>query len=119
MTGLVFVPYTTNRILTFGFTEVARSRDGWQHADPPWAARLVKAHKNAVENLVVFAPLALAVAVTGAGSAATALACYTYFWARVVHAVGYAAGFTPVRGLSFVVGVVCQVTLALRLLGLV
>jgi len=35
---------------------------------------------NAVENLVVFAPLAIAVQVTGSGNAVTALACEIYFW---------------------------------------
>ena len=49
--------------------------------------RAVRAHLNAVENLAVFAPLALAVHVTGAGTPLTAAASMTYFAARALHLI--------------------------------
>src|SRR2546427_214275 len=55
----------------------------------PWARRLIKAHVNAVENLIVFAPLVLAVYAVGVTSALTAAACMVFFWARVVHVLAH------------------------------
>jgi hypothetical protein len=50
-----------------------------------WAQRMMKAHDNAVENLVVFAALVLAAHALGVSDGATATACVVYFWARIVH----------------------------------
>ncbi|MFL6695312.1 MAG: MAPEG family protein [Ramlibacter sp.] len=49
-----------------------------------WAQRLMAAHDNAVENLVVFAALVLAANAMGISNAAIATASLVYFWARVV-----------------------------------
>jgi uncharacterized MAPEG superfamily protein len=82
-----------------------------------WADRSMAAHRNAVENLVVFAPLALAVHIMNMGSALTGWACAVFFFARLVHYLVYAAGIPVLRTLAFAVGWVVQVILALRLLG--
>ena len=62
LTGLLWVPYILNRILVRGlFGSMANpSRNDKPHAE--WATRLMFAHDNAVENLVVFAPLVLILA---------------------------------------------------------
>ena len=77
-------------------------RDAQPHAD--WAYRLMNAHNNAVENLVVFAPLALAVHALGISAPMTALACALYFWSRVAHAVVYAVGAPILRTIAFLIG---------------
>ena len=56
MTATLWLPYIVNRVMELGPPPTS-----WYPApDPPpkapWAARAVKAHMNAVENLVVFAP---------------------------------------------------------------
>ena len=115
-TALMWVPYILNMIAVRGIRDAV----GYpEHPKPlaPWAARMKAAHANAVENLVVFAALVLAVEIANANSEATALAAMVYFWARVVHFVAHTLAVPWVRTLAFVAGVGCQVTLALQLLG--
>ena len=115
MTGLLWVPYLINRITEIGPWETL----GVPRLKPSasWAERLMRAHANAVENLVVFAPLALVVHVSGVASPMTALACAVYFWARVVHAGAYVAAIPVLRTLAFTAGFFSQAVLALHLLG--
>jgi len=70
---------------------------------------------NAVESLVVFAPLVLAVQVSGAANDATATACAVYFWARLIHALFYIVGVRYVRTLSWTVGFMASWALAYEL----
>ncbi|MGB7816726.1 MAG: MAPEG family protein [Methylotenera sp.] len=115
MTALFWVPTIINRIAETGV---------WATLMPPqlqpkaqWAERLRRAHANAVENLVIFAPLALAVQMTSASTAITATACMVYFFARLVHVVAYIAAVPLVRTLAFIAGFISQMVLALGLLG--
>lgn len=117
MTALFWLPYIVNRILEKGLVVVLTDPKLDTRPSAEWAARMMKAHTNAVENLVIFAPLALAVPVTGASSAATATACVVYFFARLAHFVVYSMGLPYVRTLAFAVGFLCQLTLAFALLG--
>ena len=80
-------------------------------AQSSWAERLMKAHANAVENLVVFASLVLAAQALGVNSPAVATACMVYFWARVVHVVSYTLAIPWIRTLSFAVGFGAQATI--------
>ncbi|MEK7232032.1 MAG: MAPEG family protein, partial [Pseudomonadota bacterium] len=82
----------------------------------PWATRMMAAHENAVENLVVFGALVLAAHAAGVSNSATVLACAVYFWARVVHLLAYTFAVPWVRTLAFAVGFGSQVTLAWQLL---
>ena len=66
---------------------------------------------------MIFAPLALAVHILEAGSAATALSSGAYFAFRVAHAFVYTLGVPYLRTLAFAGGVVCQGVLALAVLG--
>jgi uncharacterized MAPEG superfamily protein len=105
LTGLLWIPYILDRIAVWG-----------PKPQSAWAERLMKAHYNAVENLVVFAALVLAAHAAGVGSSATATACIVYFWARVVHAAAYTFAVPWVRTLAFAVGFFAQATLAWQLL---
>jgi uncharacterized MAPEG superfamily protein len=114
-TGLLWVPYILDRLVVRGFIDAV----GYpENAKPqsPWAQRLMKAHTNAVENLVVFAPLVLLADVSGITSAAIGTAAIVYFWARVVHAVSYTFAIPWVRTLSFAVGFFAQAVIAWQLL---
>ena len=59
LTGLLWVPYIINRCQVRGLTGAMAnpSRNDKPHAD--WANRLMFAHDNAIENLIIFAPLVL------------------------------------------------------------
>ena len=71
---------------------------------PDWASRAKKAHANAIENLAPFAAVVLVAHLAQAANETTALWSTIYFWARMVHYVGYSAGVPFVRTLSFAVG---------------
>jgi uncharacterized MAPEG superfamily protein len=83
----------------------------------PWARRLKAAHYNAVENLVVFAPLVLIAQAAGIHSAAIATAACVYFWARLVHAAAYTFAVPWVRTASFLVGIAMSVWIGWEILG--
>jgi len=115
LTGLLWVPYILDRIAVWGLSDTV----GYPANPKPqsaWAERLMKAHSNAVENLVVFAALVLAAYAAGIGNSATATACVVYFWARVVHALAYTFAVPWVRTLAFTAGFLAQATLAWQLL---
>lgn len=105
-TLFMWVPYMLARILTRGLVPTLGNPADARHApDPAWAERARRAHANAVENLVVFAPLVLALALSGISTPATVLASQTYLGARLVHYAVYAAGIPAIRTLAFGAGV--------------
>jgi uncharacterized MAPEG superfamily protein len=115
LTGLLWVPYILDRIAVWGLTGAVGYPD-----NPPgqsaWARRLMKAHSNAVENLVVFAALVLAAHALGVSNSAIATAAMVYFWARVVHVLAYTFAVPWVRTLAFTVGFFAQATIAWQIL---
>lgn len=110
-TGLLWLPYILDRVATRGLLDAVGYPSN-PKPQSPWAQRLMKAHANAVENLVVFAPLVLMAHFTGSTSAAIGTAAMVYFWARVVHAVAYAFAVPWVRTLAFAAGFLAQATIA-------
>ena len=115
LTGLLWLPYILDRVAVGGLAD-AVGYPAQPKPQSPWARRLMKAHANAVENLVVFAALVLAAQAAGISNGATATACIVYFWARVVHALAYTFAVPWVRTLAFAVGFVAQATIAWQLL---
>ena len=116
-TGVMWIPIVLNRLREVGIWPALQNPQPDAHAKAAWAYRLANAHRNAIENLVVFAPLAIAVHVLGLGNAQTAAAAAIFFFARVAHAVIYAAGIPVLRTIAFAVGFICHVVLAARVLG--
>ena len=115
LTGLIWIPYILDRTARWGLADTV-GYPAVRKPQSPWAERLMRAHRNAVENLVVFAALVLVAQAAGVGNAATATACIVYFWARVVHLLAYAFAIPWIRTLAFVAGFGAQVTLAWQLL---
>ena len=115
LTGLLWVPYIINRYQVRGLTgSMANpSRNDKPHA--PWATRLMFAHDNAVENLVIFAPLVLILNAADYSTQWTALACAVFFWSRVVHVIVYTLGLPVFRTVAFTVGFLAQAVLALAI----
>ena len=100
LTGLLWVPYVLNRcqVRGLGGAMANPSRNDKPHAE--WANRLMFAHDNAVENLVIFAPLVLILNAINYSSKWTVLACAVYFWARVAHLIVYDVGNQDSVGLG-------------------
>ena len=119
LTGLLWIPYILDRCAVRGLWA---AMDNPKPGDTPqsgWAMRLYFAHTNAVENLIVFAPLVLILDSIGTSTNVTAIACAVYFWARLAHALIYMMGVPVLRTLSFVVGFGAQVALVLAIFGVV
>ncbi len=51
-----------------------------------WGGRAMRAHRNMIENLVLFAALVLALAAAGKSNDATVLGAQIFFWGRVAYA---------------------------------
>lgn len=114
-TGVLWIPYILNRIAVRGLMDAVGYPDN-PKPQPPWAQRLMKAHTNAVENLIVFAPLVLMANALGITGASIGLSALVYFWARVVHAAAYTLAVPWVRTLSFFVGFLSQACIAWQIL---
>lgn len=116
-TALMWIPYMAARILTRGPRAALANPDPSHAPDPAWAERARRAHANAIENLAVFAPLALIAALAGVSTPATVLAAKLYLAARLVHYLVYAAGIPVVRTLAFLTGFGATLVFAAALLG--
>ena len=114
-TGLLWFPYVLDRTKGWGLADTVGYPTNPKPLDP-WAERLRKAHANAVENLVIFAPLVLVANAMGMTGGAIATAAMVYFWARVLHAVAYAAAWPWIRTLAFTAGWLSCVVIAWQVL---
>ncbi|MEX2470182.1 MAG: MAPEG family protein [Pseudohongiellaceae bacterium] len=115
LTGILWVPYILNQIAVRGLLPAM----GYQDNPAPlagWAQRLKSAHYNAVENLVLFAPLVLIIELRGIGSSTTAIACLVFFLARIVHALCYTFKVPYLRTLAFAVGFFAVLALLVHVL---
>lgn len=117
LTGGLWMPIIVNRLREMGIWKALKNPEPDVRPHANWAYRLANAHRNAIENLAVFAPLALGVHVLGLGTAATATAASLYFWSRLAHALIYTFGIPLLRTIAFLVGFGAQVTMLLRLFG--
>lgn len=116
-TSMLWAPHILQRIMEM--KPYAAFRDP-KHDAPtkaPWAQRAVKAHTNAVENLVVFAALVLVVEISGAANGMTAMAVMAYFWLRVAHYVIYIAAVPWLRTPVYVLSWGCAMVLAYAVVG--
>jgi uncharacterized MAPEG superfamily protein len=119
LTGLLWVPYILNRIQVRG---VGGAMANPSRADKPqaeWATRLMFAHDNAVENLIIFAPLVLILNAADYSTNWTVMACAVYFWARLAHLLVYTLGVPVLRTLTFTVAFLAQVVLVLAVFKIV
>lgn len=80
-----------------------------------WGGRAVRAHRNMLESLVLFAALVLIVAVTGKSNNMTLLGAQLFFWGRVAYAGVYLAGMPYVRTAAWAVSVIGLVLIFLQL----
>ncbi len=119
LTGVLWIPYVLDRCKVRGLMGAMANPSRNDTPQSPWAQRLYFAHTNAVDNLVVFAPLVLILDNIGHSTPATVIACAVYFWARLAHAIVYALGIPVARTLAFAVGFVAQAVLALAVFGVV
>ena len=114
-TGLLWIPYVLDRFAVRGIGDTVGYPDN-PKPQSLWAQRLMKAHANAVENLVVFATLVLVASALGISGSSLAMAAMIYFWARVAHAIVYVLGLPWLRTLAFTAGFLAQACVAWQIL---
>ena len=117
MTALFWMPYIVNRMIEMGVWGAMQNPSFDAPPKAAWAERMMHAHANAVENLVIFAPLVVLLLVADISTPATIAACQLYFFARLGHYVIYTLGIPFLRTVMFIAGFVAQMTLAMTLLG--
>jgi len=80
-----------------------------------WAGRASRAHRNMLENIVLFAALVLVAQVAGKTNATTALGAQLFFWARLAYAGIYIAGVPWLRTGAWVVSIIGLVMILVQL----
>jgi uncharacterized MAPEG superfamily protein len=118
MTGLLWLPYILDRMMVRGMTGTLANPSPTDTPQSQWAQRMMAAHTNTVENLVVFAALVLAADAVNVHSGATVFACALFFWCRLIYVAVYTAGIPVARTLAFAGGFVAQVMLVLAIFGM-
>jgi uncharacterized MAPEG superfamily protein len=98
-----------------GLPKLAGNRDDMPPLES-WAGRADRAHKNMVENLVLFAALVLAAHAAGRANAMTALGAQLFFWARLAYAIIYVAGIPWLRTAIWTISMIGLLLIFLQLL---
>jgi len=70
------------------------------------SGRIDRAILNLRENLLLFVPVVLVLAIVGISNGITQNGAIVFFIARIVHAVTYVLGITGVRSLAWFAGIV-------------
>jgi len=117
MTAVLWVPYILNRMLEQGIGTALWDPLGRTETRKGWADRMMKAHTNAVENLVIFAPLVILIQMFSLNNETTTLACMIYFFARLLHYICFTLAVPVLRIVTFATGFVMQLILTFTLLG--
>ncbi len=116
MTATMWLPYIVNRIVELGIVPAFMDPYGHTKAKAPWANRMMAAHVNAVENLVLLAPLVILLVMQNASTANTELAVQVYFFARLAHFLLFTFAVPLLRIVAFLLGFAAQLVLILALL---
>ena len=115
LTVIQVVVTATGATMQVGLRPLAGNREGLPEVTG-WAGRAARAHRNMLENLVLFAALVLVAHAAGRENATTALGAQLFFWARVAYAVIYIAGVPWLRTAAFAVSVAGLVMIFLQVI---
>ena len=102
--------------LQVGLEKLAGNREGLPEMTG-WAGRAERAHRNMLENLILFAILVLVAQAVGVRNGMTLLGAQLFFWGRVAHAVLYIAGIPWARTAAWGVSVIGLILIAWQLVG--
>ena len=98
-----------------GLPRLAGNRDDMPDIEG-WPGRAIRAHRNMLESLVLFAILVLVAHLTQSANAMTALGAMIFFWARVAYAGVYVAGLPWVRTAIWGISIVGLAMIAAQVL---
>ena len=80
-----------------------------------WGGRAARAHRNMLENLVLFAALVLAAMIAGKTNNMTLLGAQIFLYARIAYAVVYITGLPWIRTAVWAVSIVGLAMIFLQL----
>ena len=92
-------------MMQVGLSTLAGNREGMPELKG-WAGRATRAHRNMLENLVLFAVVVFAARLTNVSNAVTLLGAQLFFFGRIAHAILYIAGVPWLRTLAWLVSIV-------------
>jgi len=116
LTGVIWIFYIGNRLLELGTTATLNNPAVGHEPKAKWAQRLIRAHQNAIENLVIFAILVVVIELSQLNNEITALATLIYFYTRLAHVIIYTLGIPVARTLAFIGGFACQALLFIQVI---
>ena len=116
LTAVLWMPYIINRLLEQGIFAGFWDPDGETSTKVAWAQRLMDAHVNAVENLVIFAPLVIITHILEMNTELSATAALLYFFSRLAHAILFTLRVPVLRIVAFLSGFAAQMMLVFNLL---
>jgi prostaglandin-E synthase 1 len=79
--------------------------------DPPEVARVLRAHRNAVDNIIPFLVLGLVFVALGGSALVMWIVAAAFVGFRIAHSVSYVTEKQPYRSLSFVAGLLTTLVL--------
>lgn len=102
-------------MMQVGLAALAGNREGMPEIKG-WAGRAARAHRNMLENLVLFAALVLAAVAAGKTNDMTLLGAQIFLYARIAYALVYVAGIPWLRTGVWTVSVVGLAMIFLQLI---
>jgi len=116
MSGILWLPYILNRLYEEGIGKALWNPEPDAGPKAQWAVRMMAAHENAVENLIIFVPLVLIIQILGINNESTAFACALYFFSRLAHYIVFSLGIPVLRVVIYFVSFYAQVLLAVAII---
>lgn len=104
----------TGAMLQVGLPKLAGNRDNMPEISG-WAGRAARAHRNLLENIVLFAILVVAALHAGVSNDMTRLGAQLFFYGRLSHAVLYVAGVPWLRTVAWAASIVGLLLILLQL----
>jgi uncharacterized MAPEG superfamily protein len=98
-----------------GLARLASNREGMPEITG-WGGRAARAHRNMLENLVLFAALVFVAVAAGKTNDMTLLGAQIFFWARLAYAVIFVAGIIWLRTLVWFVSLAGLIVILVQLL---
>ena len=101
-------------MMQVGLSALAGNRDGMPEIRG-WGGRAARAHRNMLENVVLFAALVLVAVVADKTNATTLMGAQIFLYARIAYALVYIAGVPWLRTAIWAVSVVGMAMIFLQL----
>ena len=98
-----------------GLTTLAGNRENIGSTSG-WAGRAQRAHRNMLENLVLFAVLVIVAHIAGISNELTVLGAQLFFWGRLAYSLIYVVGIAWLRTAAFLVSILGLILIFLQLI---